>query len=937
MKQLIGLTLAALSFAFNLGCERNASNKSRITLALPSELQERIEKSQVSSFTALRLQHVALQITAPDITSPIRVILDSGDDNTSLPATIEVEIPPGDNRLVQLIAAYAADGGDSPSIYYGDVTQSLRRSTENIALPVYKLGGTGVSTMARISGRFLTAPNSGPTGVIDMVYRPNGKPAMPVDKKPILAGWFETSTFEDVPMDYLITAHNGSTYALGTQWMSSSIATSERVVRFSTPDAFETIWNNMGSTQEFRSREREDLIVGFFANDPALIAAKSICVTSQTDLGGGSVHAERALNTASAFSARPFKHFFSGGPAPTYSATEVTIVGGKRIVSCGALNYAQEFIDYLWFLPNLSMGQATNEDFLQSMGSKEGFVHAVFMEPHNGTLARSYSRDLFLNGEMNRTFKVLPGLENVVDKINIYQAPAGNYGGGDDRCDRINPSSWVLQGTYPADFSGSELLVKASLMPNPYGSYAVCLSAAGKPVGRLAPVYNASSSWAPPQQVNLANPSAVKPQPGQCIRMVANLVETSGSATMYPATSAINVTVNSAISGTPTAVIYPDATCIGTPQSTQSITIAPGDINAAFFFKVSTEETLTFSIASNSASLTHGSDVDVIVSNPWGSLDRFAIEPYFNDRSPLSVLHVYEHGCFPLRVRALNASNGPTSVTGTVPLSLQDLVGNAASLPAGFNFYETCAASTPLTNLNFTSESAKTFVIKTQGNVPLNKSLKMVLGAAINTLSINPASLAHTLAFEYAGSPANLNLVTYQCTPVYVKLKDSNGAYKIASEDIPVNLNNYDNDNLRFFSSASCTTAITSTIIPSGSTGALTYIRALSTSISQSPMASSPGVNNSANLNMNITPSSLVATPAIGSTAPSTTLSVSITGGNAPYTTSPLSNVTSATIPSQTGNEYQFNMTVGGTAGPATVTLVDNSGQTLIVTVTVTP
>lgn len=931
MKQMMWLTLAVLSFAFNLGCERNASNKSRITLALPSELQERIEKSEVSSYTALKLKHIALQITAPDIVNPVRVILDADGDDTALPASVEVEIPPGDNRLVQLIAAYAADENDSPWIYYGDVTQSLKKSTENIVLPVYKLGGSGVSVMARISGRFLTGTNTGPTGVIDMIYRPSGKPAMPVDKKSIYGGWFETSTFEDVPMDYIITATNGSTYTLGSQWMSSSIATSERVVRFSTPDAFETYWNNGVTT--FKPREREDIIVGFFANDSSLVSAKYICVTSQTDLNSGTIHAERALNTAYTYSPRPFKHFYHG-TTPTYSPTDVTIVGGKRIASCGTLNYAQEFIDYLWFLPNTSMGQSTYEDFLQSMGMNEGFVWGLAAEASNGTTNRIPTRDINVNGEMYRAIKVLPGLESVVDKVVLYQNAAGTYTGGEDRCDRIKSSEWNMTGTYPAVFSGSQLLVKTSYMTTLYSSYAICMSSAGKSVGRLIYVYNGTATWLPPSRVALGDPNTIPPEPGKCVRMIAYIAPTSGGM-MYPASSAINVTVASSISGSPAAVLYSDATCTSTPQSTQTITIPAGDINGAFFYKVGSASTLTFGVTANTGSLANAPDIDVPVNYPTGSLDHFIVETNYSNRSPLQSMQVFEQGCFPFRVRAVDISNQPVSLDATVNFTYEDLSGNTVSLPTGFNFYETCAAGTPISSLSFGTASSKDFVIKTSASVPQNKVLKLSGGGATSLFNINPAPLAQSLAWSHANSPANLNLVTYQCTPVTVKILDGNGNDKVASENIGVQLKS-DNTNIEFFSSASCmTTAITTTTIPTGSTGSLLYVRTLTTTGSQALNASSLAVANSSSVLLNTTPSALVATPSITNPTASSSLLVTITGGNAPYTTTVMSNVSSADTPTRSGNTYQFNMMVGAASGAATVLVTDHSGQSQIVTVTV--
>ncbi|KYG65527.1 hypothetical protein AZI86_00155 [Bdellovibrio bacteriovorus] len=937
MKQMMWLTLAMFSFAFNLGCERNASNKSRITLALPSELQERIEKSQVSTYTALKLHHVALQITAPDIVNPIRVILDSQGDNVALPSTIEVEIPPGDNRLVQLIAAYAADESDSPWIYYGDVTQSLKKSIENITLPVYKLGGAGVTTMSRITGRFLTSTNAGPTGVLEMVYRPAGKPSMPVDKKPIYAGWFETSSFADVPVDYIITANNGSTYTLGSQLTSSSFATSERVVRFSTPNAFESFWSYTSGAMGFKYREREDFIVGFFANDPALIASKYICVTSQTDLNGGTLHSERALNSAFFYSARPFKHFYHG-TTPTYSPTEVTIVGGKRIASCGTLNYAQEFIDYLWFLPGVYSGQSTREDFQESLGMNEGFISSLGLEPSQGTTNRYPGRDVYLNGEMYKTFNVLPGLENVVDKVMVYKNPAGTYMGGEDRCDHIDTSFWQPVGTFPAEFSGNKLLFKMSQFPVVNQSYAICLTSMGKPLGRLMFAYPMSTVWAPPETVSLAYPGVIPPQPGQCVRMVAYASRTSGSAMMYPLSTPISVSIAASISGTPTAKLYPDATCSGTPQTSQTVVIPAGEVNAAFFYKVTSSTTLTLGITGNSASLTNGSDIDVAVSDfPTETPTGFIIETNSNDRQPFTNAQIFEYGCFPFRARAMNSSNTNVSFTGEVTMSFENLAGNTASLPTGFNFYDTCASPTPLSSLSFSSQSAKSFVIKAAGNVPVNKKLKLTYGGASGIININQTPIAHSLAFSPASSAGHFDILTYQCTAVTVKIRDINGADQVATENIPVNLYTSHSD-IEFFASSSCASApISSTQIASGTTSSSVFVRTFFTGAGQNLHASSPLVSNQGFINLNPLASNMTVTPSITTTAPNSSLLVQITGGSAPYTTTILSNVSSADTPMRGGNTFQFNMTVGATTGPATVSVTDSSGQTQVVTVTVTP
>src|SRR5262249_15661532 len=145
---------------------------------------------------------------------------------------------------------------DSALIYYGDVTQSLKNATENVAVNVSKLGGSGASTMARITGRFLTSSNKGPTGTLSMIYRPAGKPAMEVDKKPITSGWFEVCNLQDIAVDYVISEGDEVGKVLGSLWTNASFAPSEKLLRISIPAGYEERWDGT-SHRTFAAREAE--------------------------------------------------------------------------------------------------------------------------------------------------------------------------------------------------------------------------------------------------------------------------------------------------------------------------------------------------------------------------------------------------------------------------------------------------------------------------------------------------------------------------------------------------------------------------------------------------------------------------------------------------------------------------------------------------------
>lgn len=100
--------------------------------------------------------------------------------------TFEFDGVPTGDILVQVLAVYANTGGGM-QIAYGDTTIAF----PTVSSALVTLGSTNITKQTYLAGRVQLSGGSYPTGTLVASFTPGtGKPAMVVDSKPIVSGWF---------------------------------------------------------------------------------------------------------------------------------------------------------------------------------------------------------------------------------------------------------------------------------------------------------------------------------------------------------------------------------------------------------------------------------------------------------------------------------------------------------------------------------------------------------------------------------------------------------------------------------------------------------------------------------------------------------------------------------------------------------------------------
>lgn len=255
-------------------CTQKQENVTGITLSIP-ETRTRVlgEQGLLAAPTNLYLNHLVINVTAPDISSPILVTWDKGDNCSgsacAVPAEFPLSVPRGANRLIQVLAVYG-EGGDSDGgyLYYGDATKSLLAAVEPVTIIIDPLQTSAVQANGKISGRYLTGSgDNGPTGPLAIQFKPAGKPEMLIEKSFIFSGWFSVFALKDTPLRYVLPD--------GTDMFGASVSIDSSA--FLRSDILKIQSPNTLQFGDSKVRLGETLILGFFGPGAS---SKTACLTS---------------------------------------------------------------------------------------------------------------------------------------------------------------------------------------------------------------------------------------------------------------------------------------------------------------------------------------------------------------------------------------------------------------------------------------------------------------------------------------------------------------------------------------------------------------------------------------------------------------------------------------------------------------------------------
>lgn len=947
---MLNVVLASLLVSL-LGCDRLKVDSSRVSLQVPKTLSGKLN----STAATLSLQHVVVQITAPDLTSPITMIQSSKDNSAGITSEIALDVPSGAGRLIQVLAAYSDGLSDHASfIYYGDTAKELIGSSMAVDVPINRLGSsTTPLEEARIKGRYLTSNNSGPSGELKMVYRPAGKPAMIVDRKMIVGGWFEVGVFLDIPMDYVLP--DGS--FLGQQWTLTSLQPSASLIRIHMPANERREWNSTGTS--WRSQSERSEFLGFFASSADLLTDKKICVRAHTQYGGSLFMGNNYFGQ-NLLRAVPIR-YFPQGTTPQITTNFASIIGGVDMNSCSSLIPADEFVTHLKVYPD-SMDNQVYNDISRLAGLYD--LWAGFNPYTNTSPGMQFYRFISnISGDLTSPYleaHLLPGVTSGISTYQIYARTYNTtmpmYDYHDTRCEsqHLSKEGWQLvkTNTLPA-LTNNVLKLRQSDLGFTLSNdknYLLCLSKNDLPLGNPVEFNNYTFSSTPATSINLSMNSYLgqnsSPSTGECRSFSINL-GSSGTTTggIYnPAPLDILVGATDSYNNT-AAILHAKPDCSDTPASTLTTSVARGSLSSTGYFKVNTVGNFNISAVFNSAGLSTNGVVSFFVETPPSYVSDLQLGLLSNDHYLNTYgFKLYPQGCFPLRLMALDYGR-LSQATGTASLSWFRLDGTTSyALPTGMRLVNNCAARTPISNsLSFNSSSFSDFAIEVADTTIERAILKIEGFGLTKQVILNLSPVVDHLNFSLpAGSVANPQIDTCQAVTVTAYSKDGVPMTVPSSEKVIFNLgalatdNNYSNVSLHTFTDSLCYFSSSLFEIAGGASSTTVYIKAQSTTpaylsyYSESTFAT-PNYNYDQSHRLLISPVPVpLMVAASSSMQANTSASFNISGGVPPYTATVTMGEASVSV---SGSYYGGYLMVNTTSqtGNLSILVTDSKGEVFTV------
>jgi len=187
-----------------LACSRESGETSNLQVSLPFQMKN----SALGA--ALEFSHVIINVTGKDLNQPLLFTWsrchDCPDGGKPIPEVLTLDnIPAGSDRLIQIMAVLYDSTTKEMIFYYGDVLKALSLPEENVSIDAQKIGTGSQVISGRVSGRYLTGIDSGPTGPVDIKYDPGvvGRPALIIDEAAIVNGWFSFFMLSGIEFTYV--------------------------------------------------------------------------------------------------------------------------------------------------------------------------------------------------------------------------------------------------------------------------------------------------------------------------------------------------------------------------------------------------------------------------------------------------------------------------------------------------------------------------------------------------------------------------------------------------------------------------------------------------------------------------------------------------------------------------------------------------------------
>jgi len=261
------LLLAVLSTFVGLGCTRKVDKPATIGISLSGLTKA----NKAGTLTVQEIGHLVLNISGPGM-APIVKNYDAHDGRT-IPNPIIVEgVKSGDARLIQILVVGRNTTTGEEHFLYGDQTKTLNGGENPVTISVSTIS-SGNGTQAQIAGRYLDVTGTaGPTGVLQLTFKPPTAPAMNVLEMPMINGWFQIFLIDGANFSYHFKHDPTKKPFENLDFNHATFAPSQRVLHVVQPAG--TAYYQHDSSVEPRPSERH--VLGFFGPGAGSIP-RTIC------------------------------------------------------------------------------------------------------------------------------------------------------------------------------------------------------------------------------------------------------------------------------------------------------------------------------------------------------------------------------------------------------------------------------------------------------------------------------------------------------------------------------------------------------------------------------------------------------------------------------------------------------------------------------------
>jgi|GEM_PF-5032773 len=390
------LLIGLVSLVLSLSCTRPSNDgQSSLNFAFPKTY------SKVGAQNEQLLTDVIVNISGPGIENSILLNWSSErpSDLCDSGGRCSFMAPIGKDRLIQVLGIYK--NSSSESFLYGDRMTSIESSNPPLELPVQSIFSGDNIVEADITGRFLTSENAGPTGFLEIKFKPEGKPAMQLMRSEMVNGWFRAFALSGVKFQYSI----GDLILFGGPKSLGELRDplSPQRLEVSWPRYYSVHGDAESTRQESRPR---NAILGYFGPGAQ---NKKVCFSTTP----GSLSHSYANTTGS--------DLISYDPFSTDAAKVRVLANPSRPNNCAGMT---PIVGYLDFNP-IRDGQESSR--------------GIYMRGDSGR----YLSSSVVDGVHRISWNVLPGVNEVLSGYHVFRILNGSLdsfrliGGDALNCQRI--------------------------------------------------------------------------------------------------------------------------------------------------------------------------------------------------------------------------------------------------------------------------------------------------------------------------------------------------------------------------------------------------------------------------------------------------------------------------------------------------------------------